>query len=83
MTDNEHTTIAVMQNDIKYIREAVTELKDNQRLYVTKTEFWPIRMLVYGFVGAVMLGVIGYWVNTSLKPCCVANASVTNTSDGK
>jgi len=57
--------LAVMQNDIGYIKEAVGDIKTKlESNYVTKNEFKtleakmnPVRKIVYGFVGLVLTAV--------------------------
>jgi hypothetical protein len=57
--EGEHTQMALMAQDIKYIKSAVTELKGEvEGKYVTSIEFDPIKRLVYGLVGAVLFAVI-------------------------
>ena len=53
------TKLAVLQNDIAYIKATVVKI---ERLvedkYVTKVEFEPIKRIVYGIVGLVLVGVL-------------------------
>lgn len=65
--ENEHTTIALIQKDIEYIRKAIDEIKASQKMYVTRAEFLPIKILVYGFVAIILSGVVGLWITRSLK----------------
>jgi len=54
----EDTQIAVMANDISYIKKSIDDM--NSRLdhhYVTKDEFDPIKKLVYGMVAIVLSSV--------------------------
>lgn len=52
-----------MYADIKYIRRDLDELKeaikDDKNSYVTKTEFDPIKKLVYGCVALILSGFVG------------------------
>ena len=55
----EETQIAVMANDISYIKKSIDDM--NSRLdhhYVTKDEFDPIKKLVYGMVALVLSGIV-------------------------
>lgn len=55
----EDTQIAVMANDISYIKKSIDDM--NSRLdhhYVTKDEFDPIKKLVYGMVALVLSGIV-------------------------
>lgn len=60
MQKTEDTQIAVMANDISYIKKAISDLSakidDN---YITRQEFEPIRKLVYGLVALILTGVVG------------------------
>jgi hypothetical protein len=57
---SKETLLAVLGNDVKYIRKEVDDIKILvTEKYVTKTEFEPIRLLVYGMVGLVLVAVFG------------------------
>ena len=50
---------AVLASDVKNIKEDVIEIKALVKNdYVTKTEFEPIKKLVYGIVTLILTGVI-------------------------
>jgi len=52
--------LAVIQTDISYIKKEVDEIKNLvQEKYVTKEEFIPIKNIVYGMVGLILVGVFG------------------------
>ena len=57
------TAAAVLANDICHIKNSITEIKElikkMQGEYVTKYEFDPVKKVVYGLVGAILLAVIG------------------------
>lgn len=56
-TDNELLT-RIDERTIQLVKE-LHELKDNQRLnYVTHTEFNPIKNIVYGMVGTILLSAL-------------------------
>lgn len=62
------TDFKVMSNDLKYIREDITEIKkklDNN--YVTIDQFAPVRNVVYGLVGILGVATIGAILNLILK----------------
>ena len=64
MANRQTPSIEVISNDITYIRDDVKEIKDNLRSsYVSKDEFDPVKKIVYGLVGlilvAVMVAVLG------------------------
>lgn len=55
---NGNVKIAVIANDVKHIRGEVTEIKKKlDEDYVTKTEFDPIKRLVYGVVSVILIAV--------------------------
>lgn len=52
--------MAVMQNDIGYIKSKVDSIESQVNLkYVTKEEFNPVRNLVYGAAGVMLLAILG------------------------
>lgn len=52
--------LAVMANDLTYVRKAVDDLNEKvDHNYVTKEEFRPVKQLVYGLVGLILMGVVG------------------------
>ena len=62
--DNEAVQIAVIANNIEHMNKNVSIIMEfiTTKLpatYVTKTEFSPIKMIVYGMVGTILLGVLG------------------------
>lgn len=51
--------IEVIANDIGYIKRDVNDIKNKlEQEYVTKEAFEPVRKLVYGLVGLILIGVI-------------------------
>ena len=54
------TTLAVLANDMKYVKEALKEIKDSLgEKYITQEEFKPVKMIAYGTVALFMAGVVG------------------------
>ena len=52
--------IDVIANDISYIRDDLVEIKSTLKgSYVTKEEFEPIKKIVYGLVGLILIAVVG------------------------
>lgn len=50
----------VIANDIQYIKRDVQDIKEQLKGgYVTKDEFEPIKRVVYGLVGTVLLSFMG------------------------
>jgi hypothetical protein len=53
-------TDAEMRSDIGYIKEAITKLNTLvAQQYVTRTEFEPVKKLVYGTVAIMLTAVMG------------------------
>lgn len=52
--------LAVIQNDLTYIKEKLNavDTKVSQN-YVSKEEFEPVRKIVYGLVGLILIAVVG------------------------
>ena len=69
------TKMAVMQNDIDYIKEgmndiktAVNDIKKNiEEQYVTRAEFAPIKQVVYGIIGLLITAVFGALLSLVVK----------------
>ena len=69
------TKIAVMQNDIEHIKgslgeikSVVEEIKKNMEdKYVTKTEYTPVKQIVYGIVGLILTTVFGAMLSIIVK----------------
>ena len=58
--DNERFNEGGVETAIKYIQRdiaSINEKLDNK--YVTKTEFEPVRNLVYGLVAIILVAVVG------------------------
>ena len=54
------TSVALISKDIAYIKESIEEIKDNLDLkYVTKDEFGPVKSIAFGFVGIIIMAVLG------------------------
>lgn len=59
-TQGENTQIALMAQDIVYIKKSVDDLALKvDHNYITKDEFQPVKQLVYGLVGLILTAVIG------------------------
>lgn len=58
--DNDRVQLAVISNDLTYIKEKMnaidTKVSNN---YVTKEEFEPIKKIVYGVVSLILVAVVG------------------------
>ena len=55
--------VAIMANDIAYIKGDIAEIKiffkDMKLHFVSRDEFAPVRNVVYGMVGIILLAVVG------------------------
>ena len=59
-TDSDDVKMAVMQNDLTYVKDTVTKLDAKiSNGYVTKEEFDPIKKIVYGVVSLILVAVVG------------------------
>jgi len=62
---------ALMQQDIKNIinkQDDILKKLDNFDMkFVSKTEFWPVKTIVYSLVGTILLAVVGAIVALILK----------------
>jgi len=53
-------TLGEIARVVRRIESAMVELRsDLKHDYVTRAEFWPVKVLVYGFAGLVLVGVVG------------------------
>ncbi len=55
--------VAIMQTDIGYIKKTIEEVNKkfdlSTTMYVTRAEFWPVKTIVYGGAGMILIGVMG------------------------
>ena len=59
-SDSQKVKLAVMAENIEQIKSDISEIKEQLKsCYVTKIEFDPIKKIVYGMVGSVLLTVLG------------------------
>jgi hypothetical protein len=60
--------LALMAKDITYIKADVAEIKRNQNEnFVTKSEFDPVKRVVYAMVSLVLLAVAGAVISLVIK----------------
>jgi plastocyanin domain-containing protein len=58
--DNIDTKIAVIANDVIYIKEEVRNIKHTlEGEYVTQDQFDPVKKIVYGLVTLILTAVVG------------------------
>lgn len=60
--------LAVLQNDMSYVKDKLDSI-DNKvsSHYVSKEEFEPIKKVVYGLVGLILVAVVGAVVSLVVK----------------
>lgn len=67
MTKSEDN-LAVIANDIGYMKRDIAEIKQTvTHSYVSKDEFEPIKKIVYGLVGLILVAVVGALVSLVVK----------------
>lgn len=50
----------VMANDLGYVRKDISDIKVKlESHYITKSEFAPVKAVVFGLVGIILIGVMG------------------------
>jgi len=60
MKDDSKTNIAVMANDILYIRKSIDKIYEKlENEYVTRNEFRPVKLIAYGLIGVLGSGIVG------------------------
>lgn len=66
--EGEHTQTALMAQDIRYIKKSVDELKTEvEGKYVTSIEFEPIKRLVYGVVGLILVSIVTLGISMVMR----------------
>ena len=56
--------IGMMQTDIKYIKEKIDSIENKlDDKFVRKIEFNPVKKIVYGMLGAILLAFLGGIIN--------------------
>lgn len=68
LTSKTQESVALMSNDLGYIKEDIKEIKEimNSR-YVSREEFDPIKKIVYGVVGLLLTSIVVALVALVLK----------------
>lgn len=57
---DERITLAVLKTDLEYIKRRIDNIDATLKAdYVTKDEFTPIKSVVYGLVGTILVAVFG------------------------
>lgn len=58
--DKNEIQLAVIQNDLTYIKEKMNAIDTKvSQGYVSKEEFEPVKKIVYGLVSLVLIAVVG------------------------
>ena len=52
----DHDLLIELRAEVRGMRE---DFKDAKASYVTQTEFWPVKILVYGCTGLMLTSLIG------------------------
>lgn len=64
----DETKLAVISTDIAYIKSDVAEIRRMQQTnYVSHDEFEPIKRIVYGLVGLILVAVVGALVSLVVR----------------
>lgn len=67
---NVHTELLEIKTSIKELQEAHRKFMREDEIkkdYITRTEFEPIKRVVYGAIGTVLLGILGAIVSLVLR----------------
>ncbi len=75
MIESEQGAIASLKKDVEYIVKFVDEFKDfvknsekeNERRFVLKSEFWPVKTIVYTGASIVLIAFMTAIVSTIIK----------------
>ncbi|TQF41159.1 hypothetical protein UNPF46_08545 [Bradyrhizobium sp. UNPF46] len=51
----DHDLLIELRTEMRGLRD---DFKDAKSQYVTRSEFWPVKMLVYGFAGLLLSSVV-------------------------
>lgn len=66
--DSSDTKIALIQQDISYMKDKLDNV--DQKIsthYVSRDEFEPIKRIVYGMVGLILIAVVGALVSLVIR----------------
>lgn len=64
----QEVTNATIALQLKYIQRDIGEIRDSlNEKYVTKTEFWPVKTIVYSGAGLVLMSVFTALVYMVIK----------------
>ena len=64
----EKTDIAVIKSNMLDIKEDVRDIKEKlEKNYVTQDQFEPVKKIVYGLVGLILVAVVGALIGLVIK----------------
>lgn len=67
--DSKQVKLAVIKNDLGYIKEKLNALDEKVSLhYITKEEFNPVKNIVYGVVFLILVAVVGALIALIVQP---------------
>jgi hypothetical protein len=65
---SDETKLAVIQNDLNYIKEKLASVENKvSSNYVSKQEFDPVKIIVYGLVGLILVAVVGALISLVVR----------------
>lgn len=65
---SDETNIALIQKDISYMKEKLDSVDNKVSThYVSKEEFEPIKKIVYGLTGLILVAVVGAMVSLVVR----------------
>lgn len=65
---SDETQLALLQQDVAYIKTAVEKIDTKvSSHYVSRDEFEPIKKIVYGLVGLILVAVVGALVSLVVR----------------
>lgn len=60
MKRDDYTEMQLIKQDVEYIKKEVGEISGLLKNdYVTRSDFEPVRKIVYGMVGVILITVVG------------------------
>ena len=66
--DTTETKIALIQQDMGYVKDKLDSVDQKISLhYVSREEFEPIKKIVYGMVGLILVAVVGALLSLVVK----------------
>ena len=66
--DTNGTKIALIQQDISYMKDKLDSVDQKVSThYVSREEFEPIKKIVYGMVGLILVAVVGALISLVVK----------------